>query len=233
MAVYMIRAGMGGDVKIGLAADPLKRLKALQTSNTAKLRLIRVLDGEADAEKALHRRFAALRKSGEWFAFAPEMLAKDIGYSDLPIPKGKREGTYPETAYGRRRALHDEVRHCVGGFDAIARRIGVAPWIVADWDGLDSGYFSAAVLVMRDQGHDHITIDMLWTADEDVEREEEARAREATDTENERLHERHESCEKEWIKKHGAAGAWWELYQGNQPTEPQPVAEPEPLADAA
>jgi hypothetical protein len=90
MAVYMIRAGARGDVKIGLTNDPARRLRGLQTGHAESLCLIRVLDGGAVAEKALHGRFSVLRKTGEWFTFAPEMLGGDIGFADLPIPVGKR-----------------------------------------------------------------------------------------------------------------------------------------------
>jgi hypothetical protein len=78
-------------------------MKLLQTSNTAKPHLIRVLEGERETEKALHSRFSALRKAGEWFSFVPAMLAGDIGYTDLPIPKGKRCSAWPDAPHGRKR----------------------------------------------------------------------------------------------------------------------------------
>ncbi|MFC5646796.1 GIY-YIG nuclease family protein [Kitasatospora cinereorecta] len=52
-------------VKIGIAADPKKRLSGLQTAQPLLLSLLLVQQG--DYERALHRRFSACRVRGEWF----------------------------------------------------------------------------------------------------------------------------------------------------------------------
>lgn len=79
MACYMLQSSINGSfetgpVKIGTSKDVPKRMRAIQASHSAPLRLIRTLDGGIDVEAWLHKRFADLRKSGEWFAFDPDML---------------------------------------------------------------------------------------------------------------------------------------------------------------
>lgn len=64
--VYFI-ASVDGPIKIGTAVDPDSRLRGLQTASPARLNLLAVIDGGADIERGLHRRFAADRLSGEWF----------------------------------------------------------------------------------------------------------------------------------------------------------------------
>jgi hypothetical protein len=74
MAVYMIRAGVDGPVKIGFAVDPTRRVDGLQTGQPEKLTIIRVMEGCRKFEAALHRHFAHLRTRGEWFTHSDEML---------------------------------------------------------------------------------------------------------------------------------------------------------------
>jgi Meiotically up-regulated gene 113 len=221
MAVYMIRAGLAGDVKIGVAKDPLKRLGTLQTSSAAMLRLIRVLQGDAGVEKALHRRFSSGRKAGEWFAFVPEMLTEDLGHPDLPIPVAKRGERFDDTPRGRRRALHHDIIHALGGADMIARRIGVAPWVVVLADGISPWFLSAVALMMRDAGYRHVTgallLELKNAEHEQAENErQEARdrvaARDAADADSRTAH-----AESLWILKNGVGAAWWELRPENRP----------------
>ena len=75
MAVYFARAGADGPwVKIGTAAHPEDRVRALDTGSPFPLVLMRVIDGSDAVERWLHRHFAAHRLKGEWFNFVPEML---------------------------------------------------------------------------------------------------------------------------------------------------------------
>ncbi len=52
--VYLIGEEDDGPVKIGLAADPIKRLRAMQTGNSRRLRVEYVLLGDMPTEKLLH-----------------------------------------------------------------------------------------------------------------------------------------------------------------------------------
>lgn len=68
---YFIQAEAGGPIKIGKAHNPIHRLKSLQTGNSKKLRIIRLIKG--DVEGQLHERFEHLRQLGEWFKCDPEL----------------------------------------------------------------------------------------------------------------------------------------------------------------
>lgn len=72
--VYFIRAS-SGPIKIGVAKDPRVRLRTLQTSTHERLSLLATLVGTYETERDLHRKFAHLRLSGEWFAPSDELLA--------------------------------------------------------------------------------------------------------------------------------------------------------------
>ena len=74
MAVYFIRAGETGPVKIGWAKDAEARRKQLQTSHHEPLRVIRTIEAGRKAEVWLQDHFAAWCLHGEWFQMIPEML---------------------------------------------------------------------------------------------------------------------------------------------------------------
>lgn len=78
MAVYFIRSGEDGPVKIGYAVDPAKRLKLLQIGTPARLSILRTIEGDRFTESAAHKRFAEHRTSGEWFRFHPDMLTAEF-----------------------------------------------------------------------------------------------------------------------------------------------------------
>lgn len=89
MSVYFI--SNGAYVKIGVARNPKKRLKALQTGNPHKLELMRVIKGGYAEEAALHGHFAHLRVEGEWFEYHQEM--HDIDPKDAKPNETKRRVT--------------------------------------------------------------------------------------------------------------------------------------------
>ena len=95
MAVYFIRAGEDGPVKIGHATDVLARLADLQVAHHAELKLAREIPGGLAEEAWLHRRFCSLRIRGEWFRFSDEMLT-----IELPRPL-----TVPQRIGGNGRCL--------------------------------------------------------------------------------------------------------------------------------
>lgn len=69
--VYFIQKGYGS-VKIGVAEDPERRLRELQTGNHGRLHLIAKLPCPSRAaafalERQMHERFASDRLQGEWF----------------------------------------------------------------------------------------------------------------------------------------------------------------------
>jgi hypothetical protein len=74
MAVYFMRCGSDGPVKIGFAANPVARMAECQTGNPAQLHLIRTIEGGRDEEAWFHREFKNHHMRGEWFTFSERMM---------------------------------------------------------------------------------------------------------------------------------------------------------------
>lgn len=77
--IYFILNEDSNAIKIGRATNVVKRLKALQTSSPAKLKLIKSLqvEGAKEAqalEQSLHQQFSDLRVTGEWFKAETKLL---------------------------------------------------------------------------------------------------------------------------------------------------------------
>jgi hypothetical protein len=66
--VYLIR-GNDGRYKIGIAKNPKKRIRQLQTGNSDALTLIETYQSEnaSKIESSLHNRYSHVRNVGEWF----------------------------------------------------------------------------------------------------------------------------------------------------------------------
>lgn len=64
--VYFVEASTG-EIKIGIAVSPSKRLAELQTGSPAKLHLLAAIPGGVEREADLHAQFASARIHGEWF----------------------------------------------------------------------------------------------------------------------------------------------------------------------
>ncbi len=71
--LYFIRSGQY--VKIGVSANPLGRLRQVQTGNPIEAELLAVCPGGKDDEAAIHRAFQQHRVSGEWFRATPQLDA--------------------------------------------------------------------------------------------------------------------------------------------------------------
>jgi hypothetical protein len=65
--VYFIQGVDGGPVKIGVALNPEKRFRTIQSCSPVLLCLLRTIPARANTEKELHERFADRRLHGEWF----------------------------------------------------------------------------------------------------------------------------------------------------------------------
>ncbi|MCY7277424.1 MAG: GIY-YIG nuclease family protein [Phormidesmis sp. CAN_BIN44] len=77
--VYFILNEDSKAIKIGLAKDSTKRLKALQTSSPAKLKIIKTvqvdgLKAAQELEQSLHKQFSEIRLAGEWFKAEASLL---------------------------------------------------------------------------------------------------------------------------------------------------------------
>lgn len=73
--VYFAAAG-DEVVKIGVASDPLVRLRELQSGNHLEIQLLATVKGGRVAERAYHERFARDHIRGEWFKRTPEIEAE-------------------------------------------------------------------------------------------------------------------------------------------------------------
>lgn len=62
------------NIKIGFSETVDARVRTHQTSNSAKLTTLLVMDGGREMEGALHDRFAGYRVAGEWFKPGPEII---------------------------------------------------------------------------------------------------------------------------------------------------------------
>ena len=87
MAVYFIRIGDDGPVKIGFAKDVESRRKALQVAHPSRMNVIRTIDGDMAAENWLHDRFLDEHLEGDWFRFHAEMVTVQL---PEPLPPSRR-----------------------------------------------------------------------------------------------------------------------------------------------
>jgi hypothetical protein len=65
--IYLIYNKNKNEVKIGYAADPIKRLSQLQVGTTDVLSILSTFEGGVEEERYLHQTLQEYRLSGEWF----------------------------------------------------------------------------------------------------------------------------------------------------------------------
>lgn len=67
-SIYLIR-GNDGMYKIGIAKNPQKRLKQLQTGNSDELKIVETYqtNNASQLESILHNHYAYGKERGEWF----------------------------------------------------------------------------------------------------------------------------------------------------------------------
>lgn len=88
--IYFVQDGDDGPIKIGLAANVVRRLDQLVSATHRELVLRAVILGDARLERELHARFAADRIRGEWYHpseaileyvnSVPDTLRRDLKY---------------------------------------------------------------------------------------------------------------------------------------------------------
>lgn len=226
MPVYLIRQGVAGPVKIGVAHDVVKRLRQLQTNQPIPLRIVRLLEGGRSEESLLHERFAAQRLNGEWFNYVADMSNADLGLADLPIPLIKRNSGrgYPDNAYGHERCLHHEILTAIGGADALGRRMRQPPWEVVP--GLiNQRYWSATVMMLIEVGRLDITLDILFEAQAARLAANQSIAEHNAKIEIARRAEQLIRRERDWIAKNGPTAAWWQIAEPEEANHIQPPSE--------
>lgn len=88
--IYFIQDGRDGTIKIGTSRNPWERLAALTVASPGKMTILAVMDGDRLVERALHKQFAPLRVSGEWFRDEPDLLSF-IDKAKAEHPQHRRE----------------------------------------------------------------------------------------------------------------------------------------------
>jgi len=73
--VYFAAAGPVA-IKIGVASDPVRRIRELQRGNHREIVLLATTKGGRLAERHYHQRFAAHQIRAEWFERCPEIEAE-------------------------------------------------------------------------------------------------------------------------------------------------------------
>lgn len=99
-SVYLIRTN-DGRYKVGIAKDPQKRIRQLQTGNSDQLELIETYQSEnaSKIEGSLHRHYSYGKMIGEWFELSikeesefiktckllDEALIRTTGHLDISV----------------------------------------------------------------------------------------------------------------------------------------------------
>lgn len=103
--VYFMQAKIGGPIKIGIAADPIKRKASVQTGYPYPLRITRVIVGWTYHEIGLHEAFDSVRLSGEWFLPHPVLAEFADAIPDDQLGGHRRErpgrGVSPDATAAR------------------------------------------------------------------------------------------------------------------------------------
>lgn len=72
--IYFVRPkGQSGPIKIGLADDAHRRLRALEANSPMRLELIATFDGGKDVECRFHEHFLPQQAHYEWFHWSSEL----------------------------------------------------------------------------------------------------------------------------------------------------------------
>ena len=130
MSVYFIIAREVGRVKIGRAGNVATRFGSIQTSCPVPVTLERLIEGGKPEEAELHRRFAHLRRHGEWFELTGELEAF---METLPRPPQTRQ---PQTLEDRVPGIVYSVRElmeALGGATAVSRALDIPKTTAHAW----------------------------------------------------------------------------------------------------
>jgi hypothetical protein len=90
--LYAIQAGHDGLIKIGHAANVLRRLGKMRVDSAQELKLLGVLPGGPMKEREVHHKLRADRVRGEWFSPTPAVLA----FVGTMLPEGEAVDTKEE-----------------------------------------------------------------------------------------------------------------------------------------
>lgn len=72
-------------VKVGVAADVIKRIASIQTALPYRVELIGLVEGGAKYERSVHLKFFDIRLNGEWFARTLHLLEYIKSVTNTPV----------------------------------------------------------------------------------------------------------------------------------------------------
>lgn len=90
--VYFLR--MNDLIKIGYTAAIKQRVATLRATMVDPVELLHDIPGDRFSEEYHHWKFEHLRRKGEWFEAAPELLDYIQSLKDQPRTPGEQPGTY-------------------------------------------------------------------------------------------------------------------------------------------
>lgn len=123
--IYFIRNTGTGNVKIGYSADPIARLRTLQTAHCDRLEIVATMAGDMGMEARFHAMFAADRLNGEWFSGDPVMEL---------IASLTKPGARPLAA------VEPPMIYMAGGISKSRWRERIFDGLAEYWDGSTSWY---------------------------------------------------------------------------------------------
>ena len=141
--VYAISGGEGR-VKIGWSSDPFRRLAKLRSDCPAIAHLLGLVEATKQQEAAVHGLLAPWRIQREWF----HLIGPVVSFVEmLPKPKIRivevGENDHPLRAWRKNKRLSmddpakealERAKDAAGGFAALARKLGIKPQAVWQWD---------------------------------------------------------------------------------------------------
>lgn len=98
--IYFVQPIDGGLIKIGIAMNPVVRLKDMQVGSPMRLHILATCPGDTDDAHSLHWRFKGYHRHGEWH---------DPGADLLAFIESLHENPDPFSGWGRAGALRDEM----------------------------------------------------------------------------------------------------------------------------
>lgn len=110
--VYIVVSGEF--IKVGIAADPAKRVKGIRTGSPEgavlyNSKLFPSLNAARYAEKRMHRQLWKVRQSGEWFRYSPKGAMVMLGKIKAPA----NEVLEAKGGYGWRDPTDEDVEQSI------------------------------------------------------------------------------------------------------------------------
>lgn len=126
--VYVFRAVGTSRYKLGVTTNLRERLRAVQTGCPYRVVVVGTCPGERSLEAALHSRFAAHRRQGEWFMLPQSWRedARDLVPAFQVVGQKKARGSKAFEGWKRSRFLPGYQLRRVPGYNIVETPWGVS-----------------------------------------------------------------------------------------------------------